>query len=316
MRATRSARALMPPMLPQSMLRAGGVVLLALSLAACDGPEAGRSSGQVAARVDDQEITVHQINAALARAANRALGSAQQASLAALERLIDQELLIAQAAEQKVDRDPEVMQAIDIARREIVSRAYLERVTSPAARPAAEAVAAFYRDNPHLFAKRRIYALQELSIQAPSERLAEIRAAAERAESIAAIGEWLRRERIAFSPAGGIKPAEDVPVELLQRLAQMRDGDRAVIDTAGGLQVVLLSGSREQPLDEAAARPLIERFLTNQEKIRLAQEELRRLRGQARLEYLGEFASAQQATGLAPAPISSEALQRGADGLK
>ena len=115
--------------------------------------------------MNKEEITVSQINQVLAQ--QRALPAAQAASAAgvALERLIDQELALQKASDQKLDREPRVMQQIEAARREIISRAYVEKIGEGAPKPTPAEVSAYYEKHPALFANRRIYNLQEVDIE-------------------------------------------------------------------------------------------------------------------------------------------------------
>lgn len=99
-------------------------VLASLGLAACSGGDKDKPASQVAAKVNKEEISVHQINYLLQRQPGLKPEQAESASKTALERLIDQELAVQKAEELKLDRDPRVVQALDAARREILSRFY------------------------------------------------------------------------------------------------------------------------------------------------------------------------------------------------
>ncbi|MFX9077455.1 hypothetical protein ABTN32_20565, partial [Acinetobacter baumannii] len=81
---------------------------------------------------------IHQINGVLSRTPNLPQDRAQAAGKQILQSLIDQELLIQQAQEQKLDRDANVMQAIESAKREILARAYVERLGTSASKPSAD----------------------------------------------------------------------------------------------------------------------------------------------------------------------------------
>src|SRR5262245_8348676 len=88
--------------------RAGLVAIVCTGLlltAGCSDKKKDKPASQTAAKVNKEEITVHQINFLLAqRPVPPAL--AASASRQVLERLIDQELVVQAAAEQKMDRDP------------------------------------------------------------------------------------------------------------------------------------------------------------------------------------------------------------------
>jgi len=104
------------------------VLVLGL-LSGCGADEgAAKPASQVAVKVNKDEISVHQLNTLLMRSDPVPPEMLKQAGTAALERLIDQQLLVQQAKERKLERDPKVMQAIEVARREILARSYVEQV--------------------------------------------------------------------------------------------------------------------------------------------------------------------------------------------
>ncbi|TVT56723.1 MAG: peptidyl-prolyl cis-trans isomerase, EpsD family [Azoarcus sp. PHD] len=288
-----------------------------------------KPASQVAAKVNKEELSVHQLNELLMRSGNVPADQVKQASAAALERLIDQELLVQQAKERKLDRTPKVMQAIESARREILARAYADQVAGFGVRPSASEVSAFYEANPGLFAKRRIYDLRELSIRIPAERYAELRDAVRGASTPEEVSRWLTEKSIPFTAGDGTKPAEQLPMEVLNGLVQLETGQAAVSRTPYGALILFLAGYRDEPIDRAKAQPFIEQYLLNQAKVELAKAELKRLREIARIEYVGEFATAAAAADdgakvAAPEALpetarsiagSGSALEKGAAGL-
>ncbi len=303
--------------------------LMVLWLAGCGAAGDGQGGGvtQVAARVNSDEITVHQINTVLSQSRMRQESAPEQAGAEALERLIDQQLLVQQAEDAQLDHDPRVMQVIDAARREILARAYLEQKAASAGRPSDDEISHYYHDNPALFAERRIYNLQELAIRVGADRHDEIKVQVEKATRMDDVVDWLKAQGIAFSASAGAKAAEQLPMELLPRFSQMQDGQIALVRQPQGLTVVHLAGSVARPIDETKARPLIEQFLVNQRKSVLAKDELQRLRGVAEIAYLGSFSPAAEAgrSGepdtriVAATPrtqADSDALARGVAGLK
>jgi len=126
---------------------------------------------QTAAKVNKEEITVHQINFMLSQQRGLAPAQAASASRQVLERLIDQELTLQKASDQKLDRDPRVVQQIEAARRDIVSRAYLEKLSEGAPKPTPAEVEAYYQAHPALFSERRVYSLQEVNIEASPDQV-------------------------------------------------------------------------------------------------------------------------------------------------
>src|ERR1019366_4323631 len=86
-----------------------------------------RGSYQVVARVNTKEITILQLNAALAQVPNVTAETAKAASGPLLERLIEQELLVQKAQDAKLDRNPQVAQAMEAAKRQVLATAYLQQ---------------------------------------------------------------------------------------------------------------------------------------------------------------------------------------------
>ncbi|MCY4743517.1 EpsD family peptidyl-prolyl cis-trans isomerase [Pelomonas sp. UHG3] len=293
-------------------------VAAAVLLAACGGDK-GEKASQTAAKVNKEEITVHQINFVLQRQQGLKPEQAEAASRQVLERLIDQELAVQKAQEQKLDRDPRVVQQIEAAKREIIARAYVERVGESVAKPTNEEIAKYYNDKPALFKDRRIYSLQELQIEAKPEQFDALRAKLSAAKSLGEFVEYLKANDFRFNGNQAVRAAEQLPLASLDSISRLKDGDSMISPAPNGITVLFLSGSRSQPVDEARARPAIEAFLLNQRKAEVVQKDIKALRDSSKVEYVGKFAeaaaSAPAAATPAPAPTASEAPAPAASGL-
>lgn len=278
---------------------------------------------QVAAKVNGDEISVHQINNQLAGMKAIDAGKLDAASRKVLDQLIDQELLIQQSTERKLDRSSAVVQAIETAKRDIITRAYIESLTAQVNAPDANEVDAFYTANPALFSDRRIYTLRELKIAAADSRKAEIQAQTKDIKSMSEMEQWLRQAGLKFTSSVGVKAAEEFPPALLANFSSLKDGDLGVLGSNDGIVVLQLISSIQQPLDQEQARPVIERLLSSQKKSELLKAELKRLRSVANLEYVGKFADTEVVQAAAtPAVVerdenaSSPALAKGVSKLQ
>lgn len=294
------------------------VVAATALLAACGGDKGDKAS-QTAAKVNKEEITVHQINFVLQRQPGLKPEQAEAASRQVLERLIDQELAVQKGQEQKLDRDPRVVQQIEAARREIIARAYAERVGESVAKPGSEEIAKYYNDKPALFKERRIYSLQELQIEAKPDQFEAIRAKLAASKNIAEFAEYLKSADLRFNGNQAVRAAEQLPLASVDTIAKMKDGDSMISPSPAGLTVLFLVGSRSQPVDEVRARPAIEAFLLNQRKAEAVQKDIKALREGSKIEYIGKFAEAPSAAASAPAapvlPAATEAPAPAASSL-
>ena len=276
------------------MLTRGAVIafaVLATLLAGCGGKK-DKPATQTAARVNKEEITVHQINYVLAQQRGLPPDQAASAGKQVLEKLIDQELALQKAAEQKIDRDPRVAQQIEAARREIVARAYMEKIGAGAPRPTPEEIKKYYEENPALFKERRIYTLQELVIEARPEQIDELRKALTGAKDIGEFVNYLKAHEYKFNGNQGVRPAEQIPLAMLPMFAQMKDGQSIFNRTPAGVQVVIVAKSVSQPVDEERAKPAIEQFLLNERRRKVVEDDIKALRTTANIEYVGDYAKA------------------------
>ena len=297
LKAARPAPLLLVPVMADSLL-----------LAACgDDTDARKSSGQTVARVNKEELTVHQVNFLLAQQRGIRPEQVDAASRQVLERLIDQELALQKAAEQKLDRDARVVAQLEAARREIIARAYFERIGEGASKPTPDEIKKYYDENPALFGQRRVYQLQEINIEAAPDKVEQLRGVLKGAKSVNEFVQHLRDNSYKFAGNQVVRGAEQVPMNLLATLSKMTDGQTMFNATPNGASVLVLVSSRSQPVEERSARPAIEQYLTNERKRRLIAEDLKGLRQAAQIQYMGKFADAAKgAPSAAPSPTAAD----------
>jgi EpsD family peptidyl-prolyl cis-trans isomerase len=263
------------------------IVLALMVLAMPTGCEkaAADRSGQLVARVNGIGISMQPPQAGTPAAA------------AQLERIIERELLVQRALAAHLDRDPQVQESIESARRQVLAQAYLEKSafaqhsaagsSCPGERDAE--VRAFYQENPALFAERRVYRLRELAVPGSADMVEVVRTELARARGLDALAAWLRGRNAGFRIEALTQPAEQLPLAYLPQLARMKPGEVAVFATPAGASVIELVQAEHAPLAEAQAAPLIEQFLAGRRRLETAAAEVKRLRELATIEYLGEF---------------------------
>jgi EpsD family peptidyl-prolyl cis-trans isomerase len=308
---------------------------LALLVAACgDKSDKKPAATQVAAKVNGSEISVHQINAVLSKAQGVTAENAAQAKQEILGKLIDQQLAFDQAVDKKLDRNPDVMMAIESAKREIVARAYLDQLVSAQPKPSVDEANKYYAENPSLFANRRVYNIQEITLEAKPEVLDSIKQMASSGKSMDDIASFLKGKGVNFRGGAATRPAEQIPLEVLPRLSALRDGQAIVVEAPQNYLVMRVAASQSAPVDEVTARPRIQLFLHNQRAQKVIEEDIKRLKTAAKIEFQGEFAAkpadaaVAEAVPVKPAakpatkpaaeakPAGSSSIEKGVAGLK
>ncbi|MFZ5575430.1 MAG: EpsD family peptidyl-prolyl cis-trans isomerase [Pseudomonadota bacterium] len=268
------------------------VFLLAAAalLAGCEKP-GGADKSPVVATVAGEAIRETELNQALARLGD--LNEAQRAEARSklLQLLIDQRLVAAAARKAGVDKEPAVAAAMAQASRQALAEAYVERSTRDIAKPSESEIAAYYAQHPELFGQRRIYRVQELELKVDPARRGEIEAKLQSSRSMGDFVDWLREQGIEGKAATAVKPAEQIPEPLLARLAQMRDGQVALLPSRPGYVLVQqLLESQTQPVTLEQAAPAIERALLAQKRKAHLEAEVKKLREAAKIEYASGFA--------------------------
>lgn len=281
-------------MMDSKVRRAGVMVAgaLALVLAGCGGGGGPAKSTQVAVKINKDEITVQQVNEQLSRLpAGVTPDKMEPATRQILSSLVNQQLLVQQALERKLDRDPQILGALEGARLNILAQAYVQRVIAPQAKPTEQEIKKYYADNPALFAERKVYRLQELSIEANADQEKAIEAAAAGAKSLKQLADYLRDKKIPFAADSGVRTAEQLPLTHLSQIAALKPAELLVFPTsATRVSAIEVLATEAQPVDDKKATPIIEQYLTNRKQEELARTELKRLRDAAKLEYVGDFA--------------------------
>jgi EpsD family peptidyl-prolyl cis-trans isomerase len=261
---------------------------LVVALGACSKKEHGAS--QTAAKVNKEEITVHQINYVLQQQHGLRPDQVDAVSQQILERLIDQELAVQKADDLKLDRDPNVVQQMEAAKREILARAYLARVADSVTPPGETESRQFYDTHPALFKDRHIYDLHEIVLKAAPEQIAALRPTLDASKTSGAFTDYLSAHDIKFADSEAVRSSDQLPPPTAVALAKMNAGDSVLQERPGGAQVLFVSSVRGEPIafDQAHAR--IDQELLVQRKREAIAKDLKSLRAQAKIEYVGSYA--------------------------
>ena len=248
-----------------------------------------RPSTQVVAKVNGEEISVHQINGVLARTAGINQDNLPSAKQEILERLIEQQVAINEAVSKKLDRSPEVVSAIENAKRDIIARALMDQIASSQSQPTVAEAKEYFAEHPELFSQRRVFSLQEIVLRKSRNDIGPITAKVSTAKTIDEVAAWLKEKNIEFTANSGTRAAEQIPLEVLPALHKFKDGQMGIVEGKEAFHVFRVAGSKTAPVDEADAMPKIKTYLYNLRGADAIKREKASLRQKAQVEYLGEF---------------------------
>lgn len=290
-----------------SAQRALSAALLAVcaSLAACGNKEEAPRVGQALVSVNGEEITAMQLNEELQRA-NVQQAQQDAASKQLLESLIDRQLLQNEAAKEKLDRDPKVVQAIERAKALIIAQAYMQKKVGAIDKPSAAEVSDYYGKHPEFFANRKQFDMQQLVI-ATSDLSEQAKKAADGARSLDDMAAWFDANNIKYVRTQASRTTSDLAPEMSSRLKGITPGELFVVKEGARSMLVTITGVKDNPASLELAAPQIEKFLMNKRGKELADAELKRLRSVAKIEYLNKDAALAAAPAAAAAPAVAAA---------
>ncbi|CUI08220.1 EpsD family peptidyl-prolyl cis-trans isomerase [Massilia antarctica] len=300
-----STLAMSPPS-HKRLLCAALMVALA-GLAGCGNKDSKPKVGQALVSVNGEEITELQLSEEL-MLANVPPAQQAEASKKLVEALIDRQLLQNEAAKEKADRDPKVVQAIERAKALIIAQYYMQKKVGSVARPSAADISQYYTSNPDFFAARKQFDMKQLVIQS-KDLSEEVKKVAENAKSLDDVAVWFDTNKIKYMRAQASRTTSDLAPEMSAKLKSMPKNQLFIVKEGERSMLVAIVDVRDNPASLEVASPQIEKFLFNKRTKEAADAELKRLRAAAKIDYLKTPAlAAAPAAGTvpaAPAPVAA-----------
>jgi EpsD family peptidyl-prolyl cis-trans isomerase len=264
----------------------------AVALVACSKSAAPPADSQIAVKVNNGEISVHQVQAVLQRQPRLPPDATENAASRVLEVLIDQELAAQAARDQGLESDPAIIQQLQASRRELLARTYHDRIAAKAASPTSDEIDRYYDSKPALFAQRRLYVLQESAVEATPAQLPVLQDAVKRAQSVDELTKLLQGAGLRHTTRQLAQAAEDLPLLLLDPISKLEAGQSVSFPQAGGARVFTVLQAHRAPVDRRTAAEAIARFLIVDRRRELVSQAMASLRQGAKLQYEGAFAKA------------------------
>ncbi|MGQ2964744.1 EpsD family peptidyl-prolyl cis-trans isomerase [Methylophilus sp.] len=288
------------------------VPALMLVMAGCSKhEESAKGSTQVVAKVNGDEITVHQLNFALSKAGKIDQAQLKPASEKVLQQMVDVELLKQKALAAKLDRDPNVLQVLEATRQQLLAQAYMQKVAAKQAQPSSDDIKKFYDTHPELFSERNVYVIQEFVVKDGNQHASEIEAGITPAKTGDELGKWLKDNNYVFTANASRKAAEQLPLDLLKKLNTLKSGDTLIVKGPDALVLLFLAKVDRQPVEVDKAKPVIQQYLVNAGQQTLIKNEVAALRKEAKVEFFGDFSTltldSKPAAVPATAPVAGKA---------
>lgn len=267
----------------------------ALLLGACGGAKTPVDDSQIAVRINQGEISVHQVHQVLQGQPRLTAEQPQAAARKVLDSLVEQELAAQAAREKGLDRDPAVLQALQVAQREALARAWQDRLAASVSLPSSDEVDRWYDSHPALFAQRRLYTLQEAVVAVSAERLGHVRALVAGAKGASQLVDALQSAGVRPATRQFVQGAEDLPFGLLDALAELSAGQSLVMAEPGGARILTVVQVHAAPVERRQANDAIAAFIQSERRRVAVEQGMKPLRDAAHVEFVGRFAQVAHA---------------------
>ena len=281
-----------------------GVVAACIGLTAC-GSDSPSADSQVAARVNKGDISVHQVQSVLQRQPRLLAEQAATAPGRVLDLLIEQELAAQAAKGQNLDSDPAVVQALEVARREVLARAYQERLAAQVSGPSSDEVDRYFEGRPELFSQRRLYTLKEFVVEADAPQMQRLQELAKQARTADELTALIANNNLRNRARQFVQAAEDMPLAVLGPMAKLSVGQSLVVPQGTGARVFTILHVQAAPVERRLAVDQIAAFITNERKRLAVAQDMKSLHDSAQITYQGAFAKPA-----ASAPIAAVASNK------
>lgn len=278
-------------------LAAGAITCLLLTACGSETKPASEYGQEVVARVNGEEITVHQLDERLAQIDLPAEGDRGAARKQLLDVLINEQLLVQKAISRGLDKDLATRKAVENARRQLLAHAAIDD-TSGDPDVSEKETRAFYLANPHLFGNRKVYTFRRFLLDDPKLD-ATVKAKLDSAKTDARVVAILKSSGIPFSRLTEVRTAESLPAAILAQAARIAPGDILLFAEGSRKVLMQLAGSAAEPVSLEAAAPSIQEYLADARRRQRAERLVNDLRRKAKIEYVMRTAKSPNPTALA-----------------
>jgi len=264
------------------------ITLLAFTVVVGCGKKDGDDKvSQSIVRVNGDEITVLQLNNELQRA-NVQASQHEAAGKQITSALVDRQILMQEAHKNRLDRNPRVMQAIENAKIQILAQAYIEDKASTVAKPTEAEVADYRSKHAEIFANRKVFVMEELAFKVDAANVQGIQSLSDSAKTLEDVTRWLNNHQISYTRNRTSHAAETLPSQLLGKIINMVVGDLLFINSNGSTVAASMLEIKDAAISEKDSKPLIERLIFDQKRKQIAEDEVKRLRAAAKIEYINK----------------------------
>lgn len=263
------------------------------------------ATGQVAAVVDGEEITLQEINAELQNARLPEGTDKKAASQVVLQRLIERRLLAKAARADGLDKEQEYL----IRSRQVSDALLVQMLGERASRgvqvPNDAAIQTFIGHNAGTFGNRTIFTTDQVQFRMPSDP--KILQAFQPDHTMEAVIARLNQLGIKYTRRTAELDSLQFPQAAVDQIRSTPQGEPLIIPSGGGVTIATVTGTRLAPIAGDDAKALAVQGMRNKEVAGIIEQRLKAERAKAKIQYQPGFAPAAGGKGAAAAATQANA---------
>jgi EpsD family peptidyl-prolyl cis-trans isomerase len=263
------------------MVNRTGVVILAGALAllgAC-GKEA---TGQSVAVVGDEEVSLAELNAELARARVPENADKKEVMPQLLQRIVDRKLLAKAATEQGIDRSPEFLTEERRAREELLINMLAKRQADSIKLPSQAEIDRYIAQNPTMFQQRAMLSLNQLQF-APVD--ARVLKQLEDDHSLEEVAATLTSNNVRFATGTARLDTGTVPPQVAGRINALPPGEPFIVPSNGRMVASVITGRQAATLSPEQSRALAAEAIRRQKLVDMMKSRVEETKRATEIKY-------------------------------
>lgn len=246
------------------------------------------ATGQVAAVVNGEEITLQEINAELRGVQLPEGADKKAAQQQALQRIVERRLLAGAAKADGIENEQEYL----LRSRQVNDALLVQMLSEKSERsiqiPGDAAIKKFIDENPAAFGNRTIYATEQIQFAMPSDP--KVLSAMQPDRTMDQVAARLTQLGIKFNRGTAELDSMQLEKPLLEKILSLPQGEPFILPAGRIVTVAVITGTRSAPVTGDEARALAAQGIRNQSIGSLVQQRLSAERAKAKIEYQQGFA--------------------------
>lgn len=264
----------------QMRARASVTVLIGvLLLTACQ----KQPGGQVVAVVGDEEVTLNELRAETRRNVPATGPEAEAANVAALQKLVDRNVLANYARTEGLDRLPEYIERRRQFDQTLLAALAIRKLVGQPSKPSDADVQAFIAANPTLFAGRQRLSLDQIRIAKPNSA-STVKALTD-LQNMDEIAARLQAQGTPFQRGPAVLDTASIDPGIGKQIVALPNGEVFDINREGSTYITAITGRSPVPPEPAAWPPAAAATLQQQRAAAKVEAEVTRLKQAAGVRF-------------------------------